>query len=228
MPNFPLAHWLAATVYVARQVPDKAERELVAGLAAQSDTTAGADAGASVPRFGAVALHWLLGLIHLAHGDHARALDEFEQELALENAGLLYSREYSADTWYAIGALRLRQGRRSDAGNAFRRAITRVASHPLAHIGLSAAEGDDHGLNERAHGESAGRRLSPGDAAICQAAQLSLAGRHLDSARTIEDALAQAPAGNAAWTLPLEPLLHVAAHQDFWTRALAQLRSRAS
>ena len=40
-----------------------------------------------------------------------RALEEFERELMLENAGQLYARECAANTWYAIGALRLRQGR---------------------------------------------------------------------------------------------------------------------
>ena len=33
LPDFPLAHWLAATVHVARQVLSEAERELTAGLA---------------------------------------------------------------------------------------------------------------------------------------------------------------------------------------------------
>src|SRR5262249_10523355 len=32
LPNFPLAHWLAATVYVARQLPQDAERELMAAV----------------------------------------------------------------------------------------------------------------------------------------------------------------------------------------------------
>ena len=33
LPGFPLAHWLAATVHVARQALGEAERELVAGIA---------------------------------------------------------------------------------------------------------------------------------------------------------------------------------------------------
>ena len=32
LPGCPLAHWLAATVHVARQALDEAERELVAGM----------------------------------------------------------------------------------------------------------------------------------------------------------------------------------------------------
>src|SRR5262245_50873431 len=77
LPEFPLAHWLAATVYVARQALDEAERELAAGLASDVTRT----------KFGAVALHWLRGLIHLARGDEQRALAAFEQELAGEDGG---------------------------------------------------------------------------------------------------------------------------------------------
>jgi thioredoxin-like negative regulator of GroEL len=48
LPDFPLAHWLAAAVHVARQAQPQAARELEAGLAA--------DAAAGISRFGAVAL----------------------------------------------------------------------------------------------------------------------------------------------------------------------------
>ena len=104
LPGFPLAHWLAATVHVARQALSEAERELVAGLAGHAEGAAGS-------RFNAVALHWMLGLIHLARGDEARALDEFERELSFEAAGHLYARECAANTWYAVGALELRRDR---------------------------------------------------------------------------------------------------------------------
>ena len=93
----------------------EAERELAAGLAPQAGRPTGS-------RFNAVALHWLLGLIHLARGDETRALEEFERELSFEHAGQLYARECAANTWYAIGALRLRQGRPADARAAFARA----------------------------------------------------------------------------------------------------------
>ena len=133
LPNFPLARWLAATVHVARQVFGEAERELAAGLAP------GAGQSMDGSRFSAVALHWLLGLIHLERGDETRALEEFERELSFENAGQLYARECAANTWYAIGALRLRQHRPADASVAFTRAIERVPTHPMARVGLVAA-----------------------------------------------------------------------------------------
>src|SRR5207247_3981113 len=209
LPGFPLAHWLAATVYVARQVLGDAERELAAGLAPESGQSMGGS------RFSAVALHWLLGLIYLARGDDSRALEEFERELAFEHAGQLYARECAANTWYAIGALRLRQGRAEDARAGFARALERVSTHPMARVGLGTAS-------------EAGLRLPSIDAAVSQAAQLTMAGSHAEAARIAAGALTAAPPGNAGWILPIEPLLHVTAHPAIWAGALAQLRNRAA
>jgi DNA-binding winged helix-turn-helix (wHTH) protein/Tfp pilus assembly protein PilF len=213
LPDFPLAHWLAATVHVARQALAEAERELTAGLAALTSQ----DKGDS--RFTGVALHWLLGLIYLARGDESRALEEFERELAPEHAGHLYARECCANTWYAIGALRLRQGRLAEARAAFERAMARVATHPMARVGLSPADALVDETSSRAHAV---------DGAMVRAAQLVLAGAHADAARIVEDALAGAAPGNAGWLLPIEPLLHVNSHPDVWTRALSHLRHRAA
>src|SRR5439155_1358728 len=81
LPDFPMAHWLAATVHVARQVLNEAARELAAGVAAE----AGRPTGAS--RFSAVALHWVLGLIHLAEGDAAGAPREVGGGAVVGTAG---------------------------------------------------------------------------------------------------------------------------------------------
>jgi len=238
LPDFPLAHWLAATVHVARQVLSEAERELAAGLAPQAGGPMGS-------RFNAVALHWLLGLIHLARGDESRALEEFELELSFEHAGQLYVRECAANTWYAIGALRLRQGRPGDAHAAFARAMERVAAHPMARVGLVAsgsidAIAADTGGNRRARAPaernrsetaSAERIAHPApsvDAAVFQAAQLVAAGAHTEAARILDHALAAAPAGNAGWLIPIEPLLNVTARPDSWVRVLAHVRNRAT
>jgi DNA-binding winged helix-turn-helix (wHTH) protein len=223
LPDFALAHWLAATVHVARQALGEAERELAAGLAAP----VGRPIGGS--RFGAVALHWLLGLIYLARGDEARALEEFERELSDANAGQLYARECAANTWYAIGALRLRQGSRTEASAAFLRAIEHVPAHPMARVGLAAGGSSDPGAPPAVEaGGEAGRRTSPIDAAVWQAAQLVVRGAHAEAARVVDDALAAAPPGNAAWLLPIEPMLQVAAHPEVWARALARVRNHAS
>jgi tetratricopeptide (TPR) repeat protein len=221
LPDFPLARWLAATVHVARQVPSEAERELVAGLASQDGQPMDG------LRFGAVALHWMLGLIYLARGDETRALDAFERELSFENAGQLYARECAANTWYAIGALRLRQGRAADACAAFARAMDRVAAHPMARVGLVAAGSLDPVAPLAGTGEV--RRRPPSvEAAVVQAAQLVVANDHTEAARVVDEALSGGAPGNAGWLLPIEPLLHVTAHPAVWARALARLRIRAA
>jgi DNA-binding winged helix-turn-helix (wHTH) protein len=228
LPNFALAHWLAATVHVARQALGEAERELAAGLASQSGQPQVGEIRSA--RFSAVALHWLMGLIYLARGDETRALEEFERELSDASAGQLYARECAANTWYAIGALRLRQGRRADAGAAFVRAIEHVPAHPMAQLGL-AASGSSSPIApppvDVGRGQP-GRRTSLVDAAMFQAAPLVVAGAHAEAARILDDALAGEPAGNAAWLLPIEPLLQVAARPEVWARTLARLRNRAS
>jgi DNA-binding winged helix-turn-helix (wHTH) protein len=222
LPGFPLAHWLAATVYVARQVLSEAERELAAGLALPGGPPGG---GA---RFSPVALHWLLGLIYLARGDERRALEEFERELSFEHSGQLYARECAANTWYAIGALRLRQQRRADAAAAFAHAIERVATHPMAQVGLVAAGSHAPVAPPDTGVEQPGRRFRSADAALFHAAQRVVANAHADAARILDDLLASAGPGNAAWLLPLEPLLHVTTHPDLWARSLAHLRNRAA
>ena len=224
LPDFPMAHWLAATVHVARQVLSEAERELDAGLLTQ----AGQPIGGS--RFNAVALHWMRGLIYLARGDDRRALDEFESELSLEHAGQLYARECAANTWYAVGALRLRQGRTADASAAFARAMERIATHPMARAGLVAAGAPDP-IAQAASGTASrqpGGHAPSIDAAVFQAAQLVAAGAHAAAAGLVAEALAGAAPGNAGWLLPIEPLLHVTARPEIWARALAHLRNRAS
>jgi tetratricopeptide (TPR) repeat protein len=78
LPGFPLAHWLIATVHVARGSLSEAARELDLGLASQA-----AD-GANMPRFSSVALHWLRGLLHLTADEDQLAMEMFERELASE------------------------------------------------------------------------------------------------------------------------------------------------
>ena len=240
LPDFPQARWLAATVHVARQVPAEAERELTAGLAFEVGGARGAGRTGDT-RFSAVALHWMLGLLRLARGDETGALEAFGRELSFENAGHMYARECCANTWYAIGAVRLRQGRVDDARLAFKHTIDRVAAHPMARVGLAATGVSDPDLPALpalpappappAPPASPALPAPPAlsvDAAVVRAAQLALKGAHADAARLVDEALAGAPPGSAGWLLPIEPLLGVSARPDVWTRALARLRSRAS
>ena len=231
LPGFPLAHWLAATVHVARNVLDEAERELRAGIVVQDvpfDSQGSLRAGTHT-RFNAVALHWLLGLVLLARGDEAGALAGFERELAAEGSGQLYARECCANTWYAIGALRLRQQKKTEAQGAFAQVLERVPNHRLVKAVLLAQSvsrlpsslspgGDIFSVGEGASfDETFG-------AAIC----LDLLGQGAFAAQVLDGALASAPPGSAGWLLPIEPLLNVSASPDVWAPVLSRLRARAS
>ncbi len=225
LPGFPMAHWLAATVYVARQANAEAERELAAGVAAMQQQ-------AHVQtQFSAVALHWLTGLLALSRDDEDAALAAFARELTDEPSGQLYSRECCANTWYAIGAVHLRRGRFRDAVHAFTEARERIPAHLLAArgllesrkgLGLTAPSDGAAALVAAATGHAAGV-----DAALVRAADLVLSGQPDEAARTIDAALADAPPGSAGWLLPVEPLLFVQSAPDVWAAPLGRLRARA-
>jgi DNA-binding winged helix-turn-helix (wHTH) protein len=219
LPGLALAHWLAATVHVARQALDRAELELDRGAQAQ-------DAQTPQARFSAVGLHWLRGLVRLARGDQAGASEEFERELAFEATGQLYARECCANTWYAIGAATLRAGRHDEAVVAFGQALDRVPGHVMAMAGLVLARHDPASRAEERADALNGLGLVT-EAAMGRAALI--AGAAPDRAAYLMDAaLDAAPSGSAAWTLPIEPLLQVAALPDAWRGVLARLRSRAA
>jgi DNA-binding winged helix-turn-helix (wHTH) protein len=224
LPGFPLAHFLSATVHVARQAFDEAERELDAGIASQASEHTGPS------RFSSVALHWLRGLLYLARGDEPRALASLERELSVESSGHLYARECCANTWYAIGALHVRRQRRGEAVTAFQQALTRVAKHPLAHLGLGVLEAG--APMPAAVGASASAPsfevASSFEAAVGQAAVLVMSGDPQDAMRLVDHALSVAPPGNVGWLLPVEPLLNVASAPNTWAPALARLRTRAA
>lgn len=217
LPGFALAHWLAASVLVARNMLDEAARDLDAGIAGtspprQSREAATAGAAAETGRFSGVALHWLRGLIHLAKHDESLAIAHFERELENESSGHLYARECCANTWYAIGVVHVRHGRTSDAHRAFDRALERVPKHALARFGRSG------------HRPEAGQSM---DQVFCAAASLVLAGAHARAAHILDQALSAAPPSNAGWLLPVEPFLNVHAAPAAWEAVLGRLGKRA-
>jgi DNA-binding winged helix-turn-helix (wHTH) protein len=224
LPGCPLAHWLAATVHVARQALDEAERELVAGCAALA-------APGSTARFSGVALEWLLGLIRLSRGDAAAARAHFDRELAAESGGHLYARECCANVWYAIGVMRWRDGDPAAASDAFAQALQRVHGHALAAAANRVAGSGSHAAPvdaELARGSKGPslRKPSAVDAAMAWAVALTGAGRREEAAAAVDAALASAPPGSAGWILPVEPLLQPSGSE--WEPALARLRSRAA
>ena len=211
LPGFALAHWLAASVLVARRMLDEAARDLDAGI---MSTTKGTQT-----KFSGVALHWLRGLIHLARGDEARAIDDLKQELANEGSAHLYARECCANSLYAIGVVHWRHGRNSEAREAFAGALQRVPKHPMARLGLVMAEG----------GAVPGAASPPQsiDEVFCAAALSAVRGAHGDAAHLVDQALSAAPPSNAGWLLPVEPLLNVAAAPAEWRAVLDRLSARA-
>ena len=215
MPGFALAHWLAASVLVARNKLDEAARDLDAGIAGLRGTAA------SAGRFSGVALHWLRGLIHLARADEAPALADFEAELANESRGHLYARECCANTYYAIGVMQLRNGRETDARDAFDRALQRVPRHPLARLARMAAHGV--AIPTATTPSSSSRTM---DEVFCAAAAHVAVGAPAAAARVVEDALAAAPSPSAGWLLPVEPFLNVHAFPREWESALGELARR--
>lgn len=218
VPGFPLAHWLAATVHVARQALAEAERELTRGIDEQARQQA------SRSRFSSVALHWLMGLIHLARGETRAALEAFDRELACEAGGHLYGRECCANTWYAIGAVRFRDGDAAAAAAAFTHAIARVPRHPMAHLGLAAVQPGDAPTREM----PTLQRKPSIDTAMSHAVALTLSGRPGEAASMLDEALAAAEPGNGGWILPIEPLLNASSRPDIWSAVLTRLRGRAA
>ena len=209
------ARWLVARVYVARDQLDKAERELDLGLA-----HAGRDVGFGL-QFSAVGLNWLKGLLCLARGADGEAKAFLQAELAFEPLGHLYGRETAANTRYATGALRFRQGDKTGAQEAFEQAIARVPAHPMAHAGLGL-------LAPGGEVKAATTPSNPADAAMARAVALVAAGDAAGAAQLVEAALRSAPAGNSGWLVPIEPMLNIQRDRAAWVSALRLLRVRAA
>lgn len=226
MPGSPMARWIAASVYIARLALAEAERELDAGLVAMA---AAAAAGAQTPvatpgvasRLSAVGLNWLKGLVLFARGAHDEALVLWRRELALEGSGHIYAREIAANAWSAIGADHLLRGDPASARAAFAQAVSRVPHHPMSRAGLAIL--DNTALDPRPSGPLA----ASFDEVMAWAAVLVARGDVAGAVALVAKALAEAPAGNAGWRVPVEPLLRVHEHLDAWAPVLALLRQRA-
>jgi DNA-binding winged helix-turn-helix (wHTH) protein/Tfp pilus assembly protein PilF len=215
LPDCPMAHWLVATVFVARGALAQAERELDTAIVMLADEPRMPD------RFSVVALHWLKGLLLHAQGDDDGAMAMFERELALESRGQLYARECCANAWYAIGACRLRRGDRADARAAFEQAVARVPRHPMAHAGLAVSSGS-------MTCEALDNAPPSMDVGIARAALRVAVDDVSGAVAIVAAALESAPLGNAGWLLPVEPLLDIARAPDAWGSVLMMLSGRAS
>ncbi len=254
-PGFPMAHWLAATVPIARRQFADAERDIDTGiesLIAMRETR---------PRFLAVALFRLKGLLCLARGDVEAALEAFERELEMEPLGHFYARECCANVWYAKGAVFLRRGDLLAAREAFLQALKRIAQHPLAMAGLEIVEGREGTGKEGPVGQvgsvgSVGAVVDAGSTGaagaigavdsiatvggvgvmapalaferhMARAALLVEAGDVAAAVKLLVDALIAAPPGDSGWQILLDPLLNVSSDPKAWAPVMRQLIRRA-
>ena len=210
LSNLAQASWLKSTVYVARGAFEPALTHLQAGCGAQ-------DRQRDNPRdYPAVGLHLLRGLVLAAQERLPEAEDEFTAELAGPNREQIYWRECAANTWYARGAIRARQGQIRDANAAFERALQVAPAHlfSLAALGRplpTVAPDDPRALN----------------AGIARAIALTRGNRHREAAEAYREAIATSRAAHAGWILPVEPILHASARPEVWNDMLAVIRERA-
>jgi DNA-binding winged helix-turn-helix (wHTH) protein len=217
MPGLALAHFLAASVHVARQAFEAADRELRAGTAAQDGQVEGA-------MFSGVGLHWLSGLLYLAQGDPRAAASHFERELASEGSGHLYARECCAATWYAKGAEAFHRGDRDAAGRAFEEVLQRVPRHPLA-LAARVIDASNDPFEERL--QVAHERGASVDVAVARAVRQYSCGESA-APSTVLTALQQSAPGASGWILPVEPMLRPGGDLARWGSTLALLRARAA
>jgi DNA-binding winged helix-turn-helix (wHTH) protein len=229
-----LPHWLAATVFVAREAFDAALDHLRAGCEMQ-------DKQGPTSRYPAVGLHLLHGLVITRTGRTGRtggagragragekstdldnAFAEFERELTFEKTRHIHVNESIANTYYSIGALHVRTGNKEDALRAFEQARLRMPGHPLATIAATA-------LGRRPTAQPHYTNIDDViERAMAQAVTFALDEQHESAAAVCGQAFAQAGVGAEGWILPVEPLLDVGAHRDVWAGTLAALHNRAS
>jgi DNA-binding winged helix-turn-helix (wHTH) protein/Flp pilus assembly protein TadD len=209
-PDLALAHWLLASVLIARGAFEPALVAILAGCAAQ-DTQRN-----SPGPYPAVGLHLQHGLVLLALGRLDEAMRAFESELDVPDCGQLYARERAANTWYARGALHRRRAEHDAARMSFRHAVEINPRHYCAMAAL--------GMPIPAC--SSNRDVV--DIGIARAVAASCDGRHPAAAECYRNALNASAVSSAGWILPVEPILHVSQRPEIWNAALTIVQQRAS
>ena len=227
-PDFPFAHFEAAMVFIARGSLDRAESVLREGAIVQ-------DRQAHLrQRFPARGLHWLLGIVRLAHGDIEEAEAEFAREVG-GGTGQLYGAEFVMNASDGAGFARLRAGDPSGAVEHFRRALQLFPDHARSLAGLGTA------LSAAGQGEAATRAFDKATAAIDA---LRRGGRASEAA--IAQAIVKASTGAlddalvclrllvdrselpfTGWTIPVEPQFEPLRSHPGFQQILAALAERA-
>ncbi len=210
-PELAIAHWLRATVFIARRAFDSALSELREGCAAQD---AQPPEEASYPGVG---LHLLRGHVLVAQGRPEEAIADFETELAGAGRGQMYANECSANTWYALGALRLQHRNHREAEAAFRQALAIAPGHLFSMAALGQPCPARHPSDPRVM-----------DGVIARAVALARGNRHRDAMQIYMDGLAASARPREGWILPVEPILQPLERGDIWAPVLQKIRQRAT
>ena len=173
-------------------------------------------------------------LDHLRSASDA-ALHEFECELAVADPKRLYGREYTSEAHYGRGSAFMDMQHTQQALAAFRQALdldpdhvpTRLALvRAMRHCGQHSAV--DSELTRVDEVLAVIDTTRPLDASLMRARRLVACTRLDEAIEILEQLLAQAPPGFAAWALPIDPLLRpLHGHEDF-DRVLRQLATRAA
>lgn len=213
-PDYPMCHFMAAMVHVARGDRAEAERLIDQGVSLMPR-----DGATRRVAFPPIALHWFKGLLCLARGELDETLRWSHEELMHRPSDHVYSREVEAESWTAIGACHLRRDNRDAARAAFNEAVQRVPLHGMARAGLETIDG------VRRRTSISASRI---DVAMSSAVVLVAQGEVLAAVALVFSALEAAPAGSAGWSIPIAPLLRVQDATDAWAPVLALLRTRAS
>jgi tetratricopeptide (TPR) repeat protein len=226
LPGLSLAHFLAATVHVARQSFEAAAQEVSAGITAQDAQPS------SGTRFGAVGLHWLNGLLQLRERDETGAQASFQRELVAGNAGHLYAAECCANVHYAMGAAQWARGNSAAAIAEFDRALALASGQPMARAARAAlaSEGERDALRAQLAlrlDRLRAQRLTI-DTAMAEGVDAVIRGDIAAAVAAGQQGCLDAPPGSQGWSLPIDPLLRVYTNEAAWTGPLAQLRTRAA
>jgi tetratricopeptide (TPR) repeat protein len=227
-PDFAFAHFQMAMVYVARGQLAQADTVLLHGASVQDRQIHRHD------RFPALGLHWLRGLVRLAHDDMPEALAEFDREVRLADPHRLYGREYAMAALQGRGFALLCARQHQDAAEAFERSLELYPACTQSRVGLAQA------LRGQGKNASADREFGTADHAVVTLTQrrpiegamarahiLSAQGRVGDVAQALGRLLAEAPPGFAAWTLPIDPLFRPLHGDRLFATVLARLAERA-
>mgnify|MGYP003339288294 CR=1 FL=1 len=209
-----IAHWLAATVYIARQQMKDALEHATLGCQIQDAQDP------SATSFAIVGLHLLRGMILLALDDEEGALSEMTRECETAPPNHIMAPEACGNACCVKGIIYIRRGERALSDAALEEALTYMPDHPTAAVLLGRTP--------------ASRRpsLDPMPGALVKAGLLVHYGRDDEGVSVMEEALQTRQHGpGAAWATAIDPLLNLLVkisrsetEKKRWERVLRRIR----